>query len=456
MKFHSSTVSEHPEVPHADGGQLERTIERFSAAEPRLKEVSQSNRVYVVSVCIEKEPQVAAAKLREISSLVRSQGDELVGAETCTLSVPNSRTVLGSGRAQSLAERARALGANMLVLDLALTPSHQRNLEDVVLMAVCDREAVILNVFLRNARTPRAKMQVQLAQLQYLRPRIRGIGINMDQQAGGNAQARGPGETASELMARTLDARMHTLENGLRKLATRSLVQRDLRLSSKRAVLVGYTNAGKTSLMNALAKSALPVRDAPFETLDTTTRCLTRHGGDVLLSDSVGFIRQLPERLMASFASTLDEVAQASLVVIVVDASDCELASHLDTTHSMLARLGAADTPRFYVFNKSDCAALSPAHATLLAQRHPWRAVSTHDPRAMEALREELVAACRASERELELTVPYEATHLLQLVYRSCRVIHTEALPAGLHLRCSGTDAALSKIETLASAGGSE
>ena len=168
-------------------------------------------------------------------------------------------------------------------------------------MPVCDREAVILNVFLRHARTRRAKIQVEIAQLEYLRPRIRGVGLDMDQQTGGMPNARGPGETASELLARKLDDRLLQLQKTLRKLTTSSETQREKRSDCKRIVLVGYTNAGKTSLMNALASTELSARGRPFETLDTTSRCLTRHGGDVIISDTVGVIRRLPPRLLASF-----------------------------------------------------------------------------------------------------------------------------------------------------------
>src|SRR5690606_24589381 len=166
----------------------------------------------------------------------------------------------------------------------------------------------ILNVFERNAATRRARAQVEIAHLEYLRPRIRGIGLNMDQQMGGSNKARGPGETASELLARQLDGRIAELRRRLEQLKRSDASGRKHRAGTSRVVLVGYTNAGKTSLMNALTHAGLSAKDRPFETLDTTSRRLSSHGGDVLLSDSVGFIRRLPERLFASFESTLAEV----------------------------------------------------------------------------------------------------------------------------------------------------
>jgi GTP-binding protein HflX len=303
-KLSSNAVAEHVEVPLADEGQLEELVAHWNeqkADGPRPDE----SHSYVASLGAERDPQVRAAQLAEIVALVRSQGGHVVGQEICHLASPNARTLLGRGMAQELAVRARACGATMLVLDAELSPSQTRNLEDAAGMPVCDREAIILSVFLRHARTRRARIQVEIARLEYLRPRIRGVGLDMDQQTGGMSRARGPGETASELLARKLDGRLEELKKAQRKLELSSATQRRQRADCKNLVLVGYTNAGKTSLMNALTSACLSARDMPFETLDTTSRCLTRHGSEVLLSDTVGFIRRLPPRLLASFESTL-------------------------------------------------------------------------------------------------------------------------------------------------------
>ena len=306
LKFNSKPVSEHSEVPLADDGALETLAQTWRARGAPV-EVSdgEGSACYVVSVGADRDPIARAAQLAEILALVRHQGGRVVGQELCDIAEPNPRTLLGKGTARAIAERARQHGATMLVLDAELTPSQTRNLEDEAGIAICDREAIILNVFLRHARTRRAKIQVEIAQLEYLRPRIRGVGLDMDQQTGGNKNARGPGETASELMARKLDGRLKELRNSLESCETSSLTQRKQRSDCQRIALVGYTNAGKTSLMNALTGAGLVARDRPFETLDTTSRCLTRHGGGVVVSDTVGFIRRLPERLLASFASTL-------------------------------------------------------------------------------------------------------------------------------------------------------
>jgi GTPase len=192
LKFDSRPVSEHSEVPLADGGQFEQLVGDFRARHAASAAGSgDATACYVASVGPARDPQARAAQLSEIVSLVQHQGGQVVGQEIHHLPEPNPRTLLGTGTAQKLADRARTAGATMLVLDAELSPSQMRNLEDAAGIAVCDREAIILNVFLRHARTRRAKIQVEIAQLEYLRPRIRGVGLDMDQQTGGSKNARG-------------------------------------------------------------------------------------------------------------------------------------------------------------------------------------------------------------------------------------------------------------------------
>jgi GTPase len=450
LKFNSKAISEHSEVPLADEGQLERLVERWSARQGAHAESdSATNACYVASVGAERDPKVRSAQLTEMVALVRNQGGQVVGQEIHHLSEPNPRTLLGTGTAQAMADRARAAGATMLVLDAELSASQMRNLEDAAGIAICDREAIILNVFLRHARTRRAKIQVELAQLEYLRPRIRGLGLDMDQQTGGSKNARGPGETASELLARKLDSRLAELRKALARLETSTKTQRQQRNDCKRLVLVGYTNAGKTSLMNALTATELSARDMPFETLDTTSRCLTRHGGEVVISDTVGFIRRLPERLLASFESTLSELTLASLLVIVVDASDYERELQLATTLQLLERIGAHQIPRFYVFNKLDRLDSFPNSDELArwSDGHPWAVLSTRDAEAVTKLEAAMILAARREEQELTAFVPYRATSLLGLIYGKCRVIVSEATDEGLTLRIRGPLGVLSRIE---------
>lgn len=439
MKFHSKPIDEHVEVPLADEGQLEDLTTRWDALQPAARTANEhGNACYVLSV-VRRHRSVPQAQLAEITGLVEAQGDLVVGKESQRLTEAAPRTFVGRGVALRVADAARASGADMLVVDAEFTPSQTRNLEDLVGLPICDREAVILNVFEKHATTPRARIQVEIAHLQYLRPRIRGIGLNMDQQAGGIMGSKGAGETASELFARRLDGRLAELKRRLAKLQVSDQAQRTRRSECARLVLVGYTNAGKTSLMNALTRADLPVRDRPFETLDTTSRSLSRYGGDILISDTVGFIRDLPDRLYASFETTLAEAAEASLLVMVLDASDPEIERHLASTQEVLTRLGAADTPRFVVFNKIDQAHdRHIEHLCHLAGDAPFATISTHNAADVERLRAQLLEAARADHISQEVFVPYTKPQVIETIYARCRVLKTAAAPTGTQFLIEG------------------
>lgn len=440
MKFKSKPIPEHEEVPLADEGRLEEIVEHSKERSAIPTAPEHGNACYVLSVGSERDSLIRGAQLAEIRSLVQAQGDRVVGEEIYHLRKPRPQTLLGKGAAQDVASRALACGANLLVLDAELTPSQMRNLEDAAGISISDREGVILNVFLRNARTRRARIQVEIAQLEYLRPRICGVGINMDQQAGGIGGGRGPGETASELMARKLDRRLVELKKVEQRLERSDETQRQERGACKRIVLVGYTNAGKTSLMNALTAEHLSARDRPFETLDTTSRALSRYGGEVLLSDTVGFIRRLPERLLASFESTLAEIREASLLLIVVDAADYEWREHLKTTDSFIKKLQADAIARHYVFNKADRLSSAPPAALLeeLSEGGPYTLLSTKDGAAVQRLKEALLERVRSNQDATAIFVPYAAAHVMSMIYAKCRVIESESTPEGMNFRVHG------------------
>ncbi len=441
MRFSSKPIAESDEAPLADGGDFEALVERFARRDPPAKARSpEGNACYVVCALLHDDPSDQDNRLNEILGLVRAHGDRVVASEIIRLKRPDPKTYLGKGSAEQLAARALDAGADMIVLDAELSPSQTRNLEEATGLPIADREAVILEVFQAHATTRRARIQVEVAHLEYLRPRIRGLGLEMDQQAagamsaGGAAKARGPGETASELLARRLDGRLADLRRALAKLSRAGATQRAHRARCARIALVGYTNAGKTSLMNALTGAQLSAKDQPFETLDATARALTRHGGDVVISDTVGFIRRLPERLMASFESTLAEVADATLLALVVDISDSEWRMHLDETERVLARLGASAIPRVYVFNKIDRHP-GPLDEALLAQTagaHDWVALSSRDEAAVAALRERLIAAARPDREVRRVFVPYQDAARMAEVHRRCLVLASEAKPHGI------------------------
>ncbi len=451
MKFNSKPIPEHEEVPLADEGRLEKIVELWSHndAIPGGHNEDTDNASYVLSVGTESDPLIRKAQMDEILNLVRTQGDKIVGNEIYHLSKANPRTLLGKGASREIVARTRSCNANLLVIDAELTPSQTRNLEDIAGIAICDREAVILNVFLRHASTRRARIQVEIAQLEYLRPRIRGIGINMDQQAGGISGGRGPGETASELLARKIDGKLAEFKKILRKLESAGKIQRHLRTTCKRIVLVGYTNAGKTSLMNALTSEMLSAKNMPFETLDTTSRCLSRHGGDVLLSDTVGFIRRMPDCLFASFESTLVEICEASLLLIVVDAADVEWKKHLNITVGMLERLGAKNISRFYVFNKLDCvsSAYDPKYFEEACEGYPNMALSSRDEKSVKRLKEALLQSIYCGQSKIKLFVPYTATDAMSLIYSKCRVTESVSTAEGLNLSIESDPQVVEKIK---------
>ncbi len=440
MRYHAKSPEPHRELRSLDEPRDEP--EARPAREPGAVSApdGEPNRCYVLSVARPGQPGLAEARLAEIAGLVEAQGDCVVGAETYLLSKPDPRTLIRRGVAARVAEAARGARASMLVVDAELSPSQTRNLEEATGLPICDREAVILNVFQRNATTRRSRIQVEIAHLEYLRPRIRGIGLNMDQQIGGFNKARGPGETASELLARRLDARLAELRRALGQLKRSDAAQRKHRVGAARVVLVGYTNAGKTSLMNALTGAGLSARDRPFETLETTSRCLSRHGGDILLSDTVGFIRKLPERLLASFESTLSETTEASLLLIVADASDPEVAEHLATTEGVLEKLGAGQIPRLVVLSKVDRLSAPLEGDTLgcLARPHPVLAVSSRDAHSVARLRDRILELVRESNRAREVFVPYEATAVASAIYARCRVIEQRASERGTRFVIEG------------------
>lgn len=446
MRFYSKPIPEHDEVPMADDGLWEELVDSWTE---RHEFSAQQDGVYVLSVGTERDPRVREAELNEILALVEAQGGYILGHEMYTLTRPRPRTLIGKGTSREVARRARECGASMIVLDAELTPSQLRNLEDEAGISVCDREAVILNVFLRNARTRRARIQVEIAQLEYLRPRIRGVGIDMDQQMGGVAGSRGPGETESELLARKLDGRLAELRKSSRKIQRADENRRSRRTDCRRIALVGYTNAGKTALMNALTEEELSSADRPFETLDTVSRSLSRHGENVVLSDTVGFIRSLPERLLESFESTLAELKESTLLAIVLDLSDYEWKAHLQTTLTMIEKLGAAHIPCCLVFNKVDLLDFTPDLEVLkqISGEHPVHLVSSLNSYSVARLRSGLLDLVRADQEERSLVVPYTASDVLSEAYARCRVLKSECLAEGLLLTIQGSSAVMARIE---------
>jgi len=315
----------------------------------------------------------------------------------------------------------------VVLVDHDITPSQARNLEKATGVEVLDRTAVILEIFRRHARSRVAKAQVEIVRLQYLVPRLRESGKGRDRQRGGIG-GKGAGESALELDRRKIRDRIAELTRELGALAEEASTQRARRRDMSRVALVGYTNAGKSTLMRALTGSAVYVADKLFATLDTTVRTLVPESRPrVLVSDTVGFIDKLPHGLVASFKSTLDEALEAGLLAHVVDASDAAFERQLDVTTEVLAEIGAGDVPRLLVFNKidrvGDAAAEDAARAAILARWPEAVVMSARRPADVTALHARLVAFFGRALVEGDILVPYDRQHLRGQIFSECEVL---------------------------------
>lgn len=294
--------------------------------------------------------------LRELAALGESAGAEVIGSTVQTRPSADPGTLLGSGKVQELARWVESEQANLVILDHELTPSQHRNLERLLGCKVVDRTQLILDIFARRARTREGQLQVELAQLNYMLPRLTGRGAEMS-RLGGGIGTRGPGETQLETDRRRIRRRIRKVTEQLEAVRAARAVQRRRRREAPlpTATLVGYTNAGKSTLFNRLTGAEVLVDDRLFATLDPTIRPVVLPSGRrVLLSDTVGFIRKLPVTLVKAFRATLEEVTEASLILHVVDLASEQAAAQMAQVEKVLADIGAGSTPRLLVFNKAD------------------------------------------------------------------------------------------------------
>jgi GTPase len=335
----------------------------------------------------------------------------------------------------------------LVAVDHDLSPSQARNLEHAAGVPVLDRTGVIIEIFHRHARSREARLQVEMARLKYLSPRVRESPSGKERQAG-----RGAGEAAIELDRRRIRDRIAELKEQLEAVQKEQGNRRAHRRDARRVVLIGYTNAGKSSLMRALTGSGVLVEDRLFATLDTTVRALTPETKPrILVSDTVGFIRDLPHDLVASFKSTLDEALDASLLLQVVDAADPSAELQTRVTSEVLAEIGAADVPRRVVMNKID--RLSPeARAELERQEGDAWLVSAHDPASVLELRSKIVAFFEEQFVTTELRVPYDRQGLIRDMHESGRVEEERYEEDGVHVRFRGDQATVDRLKSLLSA----
>jgi GTP-binding protein HflX len=336
--------------------------------------------------------------------------------------------------------------AGVVVVDHEITPSQARNLERATGARVLDRTGVIVDIFHRHARSREARLQVEIARLNYVAPRLRESPGGKERQRG-----KGAGEAAIELDRRKIRDRIAELREQLASIQKEQENRRYARRDQLRVALVGYTNAGKSSLMRALTGSQVLVEDKLFATLDTTVRALQPETKPrILLSDTVGFIKKLPHDLVASFRSTLDEALEASLLLHVVDATDPMRDAQLAVTRSVLAEIGADSVPSRLLLNKADRLDAEAREALRAAYEAQGAIVlSAHDPEDVAALRQTLVTFFEASMIDAEIVVPYAKQGLLGEVYDSARVIGESYEETGTHLRVRGLPAAIARLRRI-------
>lgn len=388
------------------------------------------------------------AGLDELALLVDTAGADEVGRMMQRRDTPDHTWFVGKGKAEELKELCLAVDADTVVFDNDLSPAQQYNLEKLLGRTAIDRTAVILDIFAQNAHTLEGKAQVELALLRYRLPRLRrGVGAKLSQQRGGVGARFGGGETKLEVDRRRIKNRISTLERELRELGNTRALQRKGRSRSGLAAvtIVGYTNAGKSTLLNRLTRAGVLVEDRLFATLDPTTRRLSLPGGEpVLLTDTVGFVRRLPHGLIEAFKSTLEVASDADFLVHVVDASAPDPDGQIDAVHIVLDEIGAREVPELLVFNKAD---VVPEVAAALVARHEGSvAVSAVSGEGIDRFLAVLADRLRAIGTITELFVPYERGDIVAAVHREGEVVSTVHEADGLRIRARLAEASAGRL----------
>src|SRR5690625_2876169 len=446
-----------------DGEQLDReersALRRVVGLSTELEDVTEVEyrqlrleRVVLIGV-YSGDPEIAELSLQELAALAETAGSVVLEAVLQRRSSPDPATYLGSGKAGELAELVAELGADTVIADSELSPSQRRALEDVVKVKVIDRTALILDIFAQHAKSREGKAQVELAQLEYLLPRLRGWGESMSRQAGGRVAggagigSRGPGETKIELDRRRIRTRMARLRRQIAAMAPARETKRASRQRNRvpAVAIAGYTNAGKSALLNRLTGAGVLVENALFATLDPTVRRAETPDGRVYtLADTVGFVRNLPHELVEAFRSTLEEVAEADVILHVVDASHPDPEGQIASVRDVLRDIpGVEDIPELVVLNKADL-----ADPTVLAQLRTQEpdavTVSARTGKGLDALREQIAERLPQPHVHVEVIVPYDRGDLVHRAYTHGEVLTEEHLASGTRLEAR-VDAVLAR-----------
>jgi len=374
--------------------------------------------------------------LEELERLADTAGAEVVGKVTQRLRSVDRTTFIGRGKAEEVRDLIQSHEADIAIFDDDLSPSQARNLEDMFDVQVLDRSELILDIFARNARTVESRLQVELAQLEYLLPRLKRMWVHLSRIRGGIG-LRGPGETQLETDRRIIQRKIADLKHKLARIDNQHAVRRSAREKLFNLALVGYTNAGKSSLLRALSGADILVRDQLFSTLDTTTRRVELEGGrEVLLTDTVGFINHLPHHLVASFKATLHEVAEADHLLLVVDVASPHFSERIAVVNKVLGQIGAGEIERTLVFNKVD--RVAERHNVFeIAEAHPGAVFSSaaRGESGVRHLRDKLLELVRRTEAEFSIDLRPEEGRLAASLHEQGHVLERRSADSHLTLR---------------------
>ncbi len=395
-----------------------------------------------------RDVEDAENSLRELAALAETAGASVLDGLLQRRPHPDPATYFGRGKVEELAAIVAGLEADTVIADTELAPSQRRALEDRVKVKVIDRTAVILDIFSQHAKSREGRAQVELAQLEYLLPRLRGWGESMSRQAGGQVGAgngmgsRGPGETKIELDRRRIHDRMSKLRKQIKGFAPAREAKRANRdrFEVPSVAIAGYTNAGKSSLLNRLTQAGVLVQNQLFATLDPTVRrSSTPDGREFTLADTVGFVRSLPTQLVEAFRSTLEEVGTSDVIVHVVDGAHPDPGAQLATVRDVIGEVGARDLPEIVTFNKADL--LDDDRRLLLRGLEPDAIfVSARTGEGIEELRQRIADTLPQWDVELDLLVPYDRGEIISLAHQKARVLETEYEEDGTRIRLVATD----------------
>lgn len=452
-EFDSGEEDSQPELEQRQGL---RRVQGFST---ELQDISsaeyrqlQLERVVLVGVWTEGTSQMAENSLAELKALAETAGSEVLEGLIQRRDKPDPSTYIGSGKVEELRKVVVATGADTVICDGELSPSQLRTLEEKVKVKVVDRTALILDIFAQHAKSKEGKAQVELAQMSYMLPRLRGWGGSLSRQVGGRAAGgagiggRGPGETKIETDRRRIRDKMSKLKGEIKEMK----VSRDTKRQERRrhmipsVAIAGYTNAGKSSLLNSLTSAGVLVENALFATLDPTVRqTRTSDGRIYTLTDTVGFVRHLPHQLIDAFKSTLEEVEDADLIVHVVDGSHPDPFEQIRAVREVIAEIGGSDIPEIIAINKVDVAEPAIVMQILRTEKNSY-AFSARTGFGMEGLLLAIEKSLPHLMVEIEETVPYGRGDLISAIHQRGEIITEEYVPEGtaIHAR---VDAALAK-----------